>query len=101
MATILREDVERVALLARLSLTEAEAEQMTAELATILGYVDTLDELDTQGIEPMAHPLPLATPLRDDSATETISPDLAVANAPERAGSAFVVPKVIDAEDDG
>jgi aspartyl-tRNA(Asn)/glutamyl-tRNA(Gln) amidotransferase subunit C len=101
VARISREEVERVARLARLSLDDAQAERMAVELDTILGYAAKLGELDTRDVEPTSHVIPLATPMRRDSETATIDPELAVANAPEREGSAFVVPKVIESEDEG
>ena len=101
MAHITRDEVERVAALARLLLSDEEAERMAAELDTILGYVETLDRLDTDGVEPTSHVIPLATPLRQDRAVAPLDPELALANAPEREGSAFVVPKVIEGEEEG
>lgn len=101
MSRISRAEVERVAELARLSLSDAEAARLAHELDTILGYVDTLSELDTAGVEPTSHVIPLATPLREDRPEPALDPQLAVANAPEHDGSAFVVPKVIEGEDEG
>jgi aspartyl-tRNA(Asn)/glutamyl-tRNA(Gln) amidotransferase subunit C len=99
MARIERAEVERIAALARLDLSEAEAVRMTADLSTILGYVAALDALDTTGIEPTTHAVPLATPLRADRAEAPLDPDRALANAPERDGFAFVVPKVLDEDE--
>jgi len=101
MARITLAEVHDVAKLARLSLSDEEAERMTADLDHILEYVETLRELDTEGIEPTAHAIPLATPMREDRAMPPIAPELAVANAPESITSAFVVPKVIEGEDEG
>ncbi len=101
VARITRDEVERIAALARLSLDDAEAGRASAELDTILEYVELLRDVDTEGIEPTSHPMPLATPLRDDLASERIDPALAVANAPEHEGTAFVVPKVIEGEEEG
>ena len=101
MAHITRDEVERVAALARLLLSDEEAERMAAELDTILGYVETLERLDTAGVEPTSHVIPLATPLRQDRAEAPLDPELALANAPAREGSAFVVPKVIEGEEEG
>ena len=101
MAHITRDEVERVAALARLLLSDEEAERMAAELDTILEYVETLGRLDTDGVEPTSHVLPVATPLRQDRPVAPLDPELAVANAPEREGSAFVVPKVIEGEEEG
>ncbi len=101
MAHITREEVERIAALARLSLSKDEAERMATELDTILGYVETLAEVDTAGIAPTSHVIPLPTPLREDRGGPSLDPELALANAPEREGTAFVVPKVIEAEQEG
>ena len=98
MPHINRMQIDRVAELARLSLSDAEADQLANELDAFLGYVETLNELDTEGIVPTSHPIPLATPMRDDSPERPMQPELAVGNAPETAASAFVVPKVIDSE---
>ena len=101
MARINRVDVERVASLARLSVTDEEAERLAAELDSFLGYIETLQELDTSDIEPTSHPIPLPTPMREDLPEAPIDAELAVANAPESAGSSFLVPKVIDSESEG
>ena len=87
--------------LARLSLPETELERIAHELDAILGYVEKLNRLDTRDVAPTSHVIPLATPLRADRALPPLDPELAVANAPEREGSAFVVPKVIEEEEEG
>lgn len=87
--------------LARLLLSEEETQQMTRDLDRVLDYVATLASVETEGVEPTAHVLPLATPLREDRAAVAMDPELAMSNAPERAGSAFVVPKVIEGGDEG
>lgn len=101
MAHITREDVERVAELARLSLSGEEAERVAAELDKILEYVDTLDELDTSEVEPSSHVMLLATPLREDRPLPPLEPQLVVSNAPQSEGTAFVVPKVLEGEEEG
>ncbi len=101
MSRISRDDVQYVAALARLSLSEAELERTAHELDAILGYVETLSRLDTRDVVPTSHVIPLATPLREDRALAPLDPQLALANAPERDGSAFVVPKVIEEEEEG
>jgi aspartyl-tRNA(Asn)/glutamyl-tRNA(Gln) amidotransferase subunit C len=101
MARITLAEVHHVAKLARLALSDPEAERMTAELDQILAYAESLQQLDTEGIEPTAHAIPLPTPLRPDRATPGMPPELAVANAPEAIAGAFVVPKVIEGEDEG
>ncbi|RIK96127.1 MAG: Asp-tRNA(Asn)/Glu-tRNA(Gln) amidotransferase subunit GatB [Proteobacteria bacterium] len=99
MSRIDRAEVERIADLARLELADGEAERMTADLEQILGYVESLEALDTVGVEPTVHAIPLATPLRDDRAAPPLDPERALANAPERDGFAFVVPKVLDEDE--
>ena len=99
MARIDRADVERIAELARLELAPDEAERMASELAAILGYVEQLDALDTEAVEPTYHALALRTPLRPDRAEAPLLAERAVANAPAHEGFAFVVPKVLDEDE--
>ncbi len=101
MARISRAEVERVALLARISLTDEEADRLVREFDSFLDYIDTLQEIDTEGVAPTAHPLSLPTPTRPDRPAAAMDVELVVANAPEAAESAFVVPKVIDTEAEG
>ncbi len=99
MSRISRDEVRRVAELARLSLDDAEAEAMAAQLDTILGYAELVRSVDTEGVAPTAHPLQVRMTLREDRAEPPLPPEEALANAPEREGSAFVVPKVLDADE--
>lgn len=99
--TFTRADVERIAALARLSVTDDEAERLAAELESFLAYAELLAGLDTSEVEPTSHPIELPTPLRDDRPEPPLDPELALANAPEREGFAFVVPKVIEGEEEG
>ena len=101
MAKIDRSTIDGVARLARLSLSDEEADRLSHELASILDYAELLQEVDTTGIDASSHPIPLQRPMRDDSRIESIDPELAVANAPASIASAFVVPKVIEGEDEG
>ncbi len=96
-----RTDVERIAALARLSVTDAEADRLASELEAILAYAEQLAGLDTSDVEPTSHPIELPTPLREDEPEPALAPELALANAPEHEGSAFVVPKVIEGEEEG
>ncbi|HPG25074.1 MAG: Asp-tRNA(Asn)/Glu-tRNA(Gln) amidotransferase subunit GatC [Spirochaetaceae bacterium] len=98
MSRIAPSDVARVAGLARLALSDDEIAAMTRDLEQILDHVAALDALDTQGIPPTAHGFELDTPLRPDRAATPLDPELAVANAPARAGTAFLVPKVLEEE---
>ncbi|MCG8592506.1 MAG: Asp-tRNA(Asn)/Glu-tRNA(Gln) amidotransferase subunit GatC [Proteobacteria bacterium] len=101
MSRVTREEIEHIAALARLALAPEEIDRVTEDLDQVLEYVATLDGLDTEGIAPTAHAIPLATPLRDDVAATPLDPEAAVANAPGRAGTAFTVPKVIAGEEEG
>ena len=99
MARINPAEVERIADLARLELAAGDAQRMAAELESILDHVAALDRIDTAGVEPTVHAIPIATPLRDDVPALPLDPDRALANAPERSGTAFVVPKVLDEDE--
>ena len=101
MSHITRDEVQRVAALARLSLAEDALERMASELDAILGYVETLQRVDTREVPPMAHVLPLETPVREDQAAPPMDPSEAVSNAPASDGTAFAVPKVIEGEEEG
>jgi len=93
---ISRQDVEHVARLARLALSDADLERMREQLNGILGYIDKLRALDTTGVEPTSHAVPLVNVMRDDATRPCLSPDEALANAPERSGQFFRVPKIIE-----
>lgn len=95
---ITQKDVEQVARLARLALTDAEKERFTAQLGVILGYIEKLNELNTDGVEPTSHALPLSNVWREDrrEAGTLGSPEEILANAPQREGPFFKVKKVIE-----
>jgi aspartyl-tRNA(Asn)/glutamyl-tRNA(Gln) amidotransferase subunit C len=93
---ITRAEVEYVALLARLELTEKEAETFTGQMDAILAYVDKLNELNTDGIIPTAHAVPMENAFREDEVRPSIGIDNALLNAPQRVQSFFRVPKVIE-----
>ena len=93
---ISREDVEHVARLARLALTEGERERVREQLDGILAYIDTLRALDTRATEPTSHAVPMVNVMRDDELRPCLSQDAALANAPERSGEFFRVPKIIE-----
>jgi aspartyl-tRNA(Asn)/glutamyl-tRNA(Gln) amidotransferase subunit C len=90
-----REDVEKVALLARLQLTDDELALMTAQLGQIVGYVDQLGELDTDEVEPMAHAVEVTDVFRPDELRESLPRDAALANAPKADGECYLVPAVL------
>jgi aspartyl-tRNA(Asn)/glutamyl-tRNA(Gln) amidotransferase subunit C len=89
-------DVEYVAKLARLEVTEAEKEKFTAQLNDILLYIDQLNELDTRGVAPMSHAIAVTNAFREDKIAESLGTQKALANAPDARGEFFRVPKVID-----
>lgn len=93
---IARQEVEHVAVLARLALDDTELDQLTGEMNQILGYVDKLNELDTDGIIPTAHAVPVENAFREDVVRPSIGLKKALANAPEKADSCFRVPKIIE-----
>lgn len=91
--------VRRIAALARIRLEEGEVARMQAELNGILGWIEQLREVDTEGVEPMAGGAPQGQPamrMRDDAVTDGGIPDAVLANAPDRAGAYFAVPKVVE-----
>jgi len=90
-----RHDVEKVSLLARLSLSEEELTKMTSQLGDIVGYVDQLAELDTEGVEPMAHAVDVANVFRADEVRPSLPREEALANAPEADGECYLVPAVL------
>ena len=92
---ISREEVRHVARLARLDLEDAELDKMADQLGGILEYMDTLNRVDTEGVAPTAHAVSLTTPLRADELRPHLDREAALANAPERDGESFLVPRVI------
>jgi aspartyl-tRNA(Asn)/glutamyl-tRNA(Gln) amidotransferase subunit C len=92
--------VRHVAKLARLQLDEAHVAKYTAQLESILGYVNKIQEVDVSGVEPMAHAAPLHNMLRDDVAEPGLPRDKVLQNAPETDGPFFKVPKVIGGDED-
>ena len=93
---ITREEVEHVARLARLQLTDAELERMRAELDAILAYIDKLRALDVEGVEPTSHAVPLVNVMRDDERRPSFPLDEMLGNAPDRVGDLFRVPRIIE-----
>lgn len=93
---ITREEVENVAILARLELTGEEKDIFTGQMDAILDYVDKLNELDTSDVVPTSHAVPMENAFREDEARPSIGVDRALSNAPERADGFFRVPKVIE-----
>lgn len=94
--SLTRAEVEHVARLARLQLTEEECDAFTLQLNDILKFVEQLNALDTGDIEPMAHAIPVANVFRPDQVCPSMDPELALANAPDRVNNYFRVPKVLE-----
>jgi aspartyl-tRNA(Asn)/glutamyl-tRNA(Gln) amidotransferase subunit C len=93
---ISRDDVSHVARLARLALTDAELETMREQLNAILSHIDALKAVDTTGIEPTSHAVPQFNVMRDDEARPCFPVEEMLANAPDRAGDFFRVPRIIE-----
>ncbi|MFO7569455.1 MAG: Asp-tRNA(Asn)/Glu-tRNA(Gln) amidotransferase subunit GatC [Smithellaceae bacterium] len=89
-------DVEYVAKLARLDVTDPEKEMFTAQLNDILLYIDKLNELDTTGVAPMTHAIAVTNAFREDRVSDSLGTKQALANAPDARGEFFRVPKVIE-----
>lgn len=97
MANIISDEtIEYVGILAKLELSEEEKEQAKKDMANMLDYIDTLNELDTNGVEPMSHVFPVNNVFREDVVTNEDDRDEILANAPEAKDGAFVVPKTFD-----
>jgi len=90
-----REWVEKIALLSRLKLTEEEVELFSRQLSDILSFVQQLEELDTSNVEPYIQNIG-ETPMREDTAGESLTREEALMNAPERENGFFVVPRIVE-----
>lgn len=88
--------VSYVAQLAHLKLDGAQREQAVRDLAKMIGYVDKLRELDTEGVEPMSHAFPLVNVLREDEVRESMDRELILQNAPAKKDGCFLVPKTVE-----
>jgi len=88
-------DVEYVANLARLELSEEEKTQQLEKLNKILDYMEILNKVDTKGVQPLAHVLPINNVLRKDEVHETLEIEKTLQNAPEEAQGMFRVPKIV------
>lgn len=92
------QEVEHIALLSRLELNDAERERAANELSQIIGYFESLSELNTDSVEPTMHALPVENVLRADEVRPGLSREAALQNAPESADGMFQVPRVVEAE---
>lgn len=88
--------VRKVAHLGRLKVTDTERERLSRQLGDILTYVELLNEVDTEGVEPMAHAIELTNVLREDIPQASLPREQALANAPSTDGRYFLVPAILD-----
>jgi aspartyl-tRNA(Asn)/glutamyl-tRNA(Gln) amidotransferase subunit C len=93
---ISRTDVEHVARLSRLALSDAEIEKMREQLAAILAHIDTLRALDTEQVEPTSHAVPMENVMREDEPAPSLPQEAMLANAPDRSADFFRVPRIIE-----
>ena len=93
---ITREEVKRVALLARLELSAEEENRLTEQLDNILQYMEKLGRLDTANVEPLAHAVDIVNAFREDRVTNEPQAETLLANAPDRENTFFRVPKIIE-----
>ena len=91
-----KQQVQKVAKLARLDLTESEVEEFAVQLSAILDYVEKMNELNTDDVEPLAHCLAVSNRFREDVVCESLGTEKALANAAQRDGEFFKVPKILD-----
>ena len=93
---ISKEQVEHVAKLARLEVSENEKAMFARQLSAILTYMDQLKEVDTEGVEPTATVLPTENVFREDAVKPSLTQERALANAPDQADGFFRVPKILE-----
>lgn len=96
MSRIDRDEVLKVARLARLELGEEEVGRLQKDLVAILDYVEKLEELDVSGVEPLAQPVPVELPMRGDRPEKSLTRDDVLANAPEEEEGMFRVPRAVE-----
>ena len=93
--SVSKEDVEKIAKLAKLKFSDEELENFTPQMNEILNYMDKLNELDTENVEPLSHPVEQINVFRDDKLKQSIPTEDALKNAPSKDEQFFKVPKVI------
>ena len=92
---VTKKDVEKIAELARLKFTDEDLENFTPQMNEILSYMDKLNELDTENVKPLSHPVEQINVFREDELKPSISTEDALKNAPDKNEHHFKVPKVI------
>jgi aspartyl-tRNA(Asn)/glutamyl-tRNA(Gln) amidotransferase subunit C len=93
---ITKEEVLHVAKLARLNLTEEETERLMSDMGSIIGFADKLNELDTEGVVPTAHAIPMQNAFREDEVKPSYDREDILKNAPSSDGDGFLIPKVVE-----
>ncbi len=93
---ITEEVVDYVSQLSRLKLDDGQREEMAKELDRIVTYMEKLEEVDTQGVEPMSHVLPIANVLRPDRVEPSVDREALLQGAPKRDAETFLVPRAVD-----
>ncbi len=93
--SLTRREVEKVSLLARLQLSSDELDRMTTQMGQIVAYVESLAELDTENVQPMAHALDVANVFAADELRPSLPREAALANAPHQDGEFYLVPAVL------
>ena len=96
MADLTRSEVAHLAALARIDLSDAELDRMVGELTVILDAVATVQQAPIADVEPMSHPMPLVNVTRPDVVRPSLSPEEALAGAPEAEQQRFAVPRILD-----
>lgn len=93
-------EVRHVAMLARLALTDGQVETLRTELNSILGHIESIQQLDLEGVEPMTHAIPVVNETREDVVKPGLSRELALLNAPDSEEGAFKIPRIVGGGDD-
>ena len=91
-----KDTVTQIARLARIRISDEQRDSLTGELNNILSWIEQLDEVDTEGVEPMTSVVAMDVPMREDRVTDGDLAETVVANAPEKARTFYVVPKVVE-----
>lgn len=92
---VTKKDVEKIAELAKLKFSDEELENFTPQMNEILSYMDKLNELDTENVKPLSHPVEQINVFREDELKSSVSTEEALKNAPDKTDNHFKVPKVI------
>jgi aspartyl-tRNA(Asn)/glutamyl-tRNA(Gln) amidotransferase subunit C len=94
------QEVRHVAMLARLALTDDEVGSLQGDLNSILGHIDTIQQLDLESVPPTAHAIPVVNVTRGDAIVPGLSREVALMNAPEQQDGAFLIPQITGGGDD-